>query len=154
MKISELLSQIKPYVLGWIRDYQTTGQVRANNVPRFVGLQSPLTSTSWDGDSYSDAAKTLIDLSSVFGVPPGVRAVMLAVDIRDSGSAANATYIIFAPNDTANIGIGGNPPAVNDRWGSFTAIVPCDANGDIYYEIEASGATTFDVVVRVWGYWI
>lgn len=119
-----------------------------------VFLTTPLTSTGWDGDSYSDTAKTLIDLSAVFGVPDGIKAVMLTVDIRDSGSAANATYIIFAPNNTANIGIGGNPPAVNDRWGSFSVIVPCDANGDIYYEIEASGSLTFDVVVKVWGYWI
>ena len=33
-------------------------------------------------------------------------------------------------------------------------IVPCDANGDIYYQIAASGTGTMDVNIQIWGYWM
>jgi len=32
--------------------------------------------------------------------------------------------------------------------------VPCNADGDIYYQISASGASTFDVWIQIWGYYI
>jgi len=42
----------------------------------------------------------------------------------------------------------------NDRQARGMMIIPCDANGDIYYQITASGAGTMDVFVQIWGYWI
>lgn len=117
-------------------------------------LSAPLTSTSWDGDSFSDAAATQLDLSSVFGCPDGISAVVLYVAIRDSASAANDAYIIFAPNSTSGTtgfyaGCGG---LANDMWSRVCLIVPCDANGDIYYTINASGAGTTDIWLQVWGW--
>ena len=120
--------------------------------PTWHYLQVPLTSTSWDGDSYSTTAKTLIDLSVVFGVPAGVKAVLLFVWVRDSGSATNDTYLILGPTNSNLVGMAIDPHAVNDRIRRATIIVPCDANGDIYYQIGASGAGTFDVFMQVWGY--
>ncbi|MDO8683474.1 MAG: hypothetical protein Q7N50_08335 [Armatimonadota bacterium] len=122
----------------------------------FVPLTSPLTSTSWDGDSFSTTAPTLIDLSAVFGVPAGVKAVYLSVVINDSGSAATADVnISFYP---ASGGIfahvvycGG---IANDAMAAAQGIVPCDANGDVYYSITASGVGTLDVRIRIFGYWI
>ena len=49
---------------------------------RPVFLTTPLTSTAWDEDSYSTTAKTLIDLSEVFGVPAGVKAVMVKISLN------------------------------------------------------------------------
>jgi hypothetical protein len=43
---------------------------------------------------------------------------------------------------------------VNDRWTRQQVIVPCDANGDITYQLAASGAGTMDVFVEIAGYWI
>ena len=120
--------------------------------PTWHYLQVPLTSTSWDGDSYSTTAKTLIDLSAVFGVPAGVKAVLLFVWVRDSGSATNDTYLILGPTNSNLVGMAIDPHAVNDRIHRATIVVPCDANGDIYYQIGASGAGTFDVFMQVWGY--
>ena len=122
--------------------------------PTWHYLQVPLTSTSWDGDSYSTTAKTLIDLSAVFGVPAGVKAVLLFVWVRDSGSATNDTYLILGPTNSNLVGMAIDPHAVNDRIRRATIIVPCDANGDIYYQIGASGAGTFDVFIQIWGYYI
>ena len=33
-------------------------------------------------------------------------------------------------------------------------VVPCDANGDVYYQIVASGTGTMDVHLQIWGYWL
>jgi hypothetical protein len=122
---------------------------------KFVPLTSPLTSTSWDGDSFSTTAKTLIDLSSVFGVPAGVGAVLCDIAIRDSGSAANDCFIQLGPVDTNNLGLehdcSGN---ADDKYRRGSLIVPCNADGDIYYQIKASGSGTMDVHIQIWGYWL
>lgn len=119
-----------------------------------VPLSSPLTSTSWDGDARSTTAKTLIDLSAVFGVPAGVKAVLAYVAIRDSGSAGADTYLILSPTDVANQGLLIDCSGLaNDAWERGTLIVPCDANGDVYFQVAASGAGTLDAWVQIWGYW-
>jgi hypothetical protein len=123
----------------------------------FVPLSAPLTSTSWDGDARSTTAKTLIDLSAVFGVPAGIKAVLCNVHVRDSGSDGVTTFIgiILAPNSTSDQGISHSCNGVtNDAKTRATMVVPCDSNGDIYYQTVASGAGTLDVVIEIWGYWI
>jgi hypothetical protein len=134
--------------------YQFRRAVGAVAGPRFVPLQTPLTSTSWDGDSYSTTAKTLIDLSAVFGAPAGIKAVLCYVTIRDSGSAAGDPYLILSPNNTAASGLAATCAGqANDSASRQVIIVPCDANGDVYHQINASGASTMDVWIELWGYW-
>lgn len=123
-------------------------------IPQLVPLQAPLTSTSWDGDSFSTTAKTKIDLSAVFSAPARIRSVLVAVQVRDSDSAATDCYLILSPNDTANNGMIFQCHAPNDRWARHSATVPCDANGDIYYQTVASGASTLDIFLQIWGYWL
>jgi len=120
----------------------------------FIPLTTALTSTSWDGDSFSTTAKTLIDLSAVFGVPAGIKAVYMSLSVKDSASQTSDTWILLDATDAAGVGIFLSPQYVNDRNGRAAVIVPCNANGDIYYQITASGASTFDVIIRIWGYWI
>ncbi len=115
-------------------------------------LTAPLTSTSWDGDAHSTTAKTLIDLSAVFGVPAGVRWVLVSISLRDSGSAASDCWLALSPNDTAKQGMLVSCLPVNDRSNRTSAIVPCNADGDIYYQIAASGSGTMDVYLQIWGY--
>ena len=122
---------------------------------RPVFLTTPLTSTSWDGDSFSTTAKTKIDLSVVFGVPAGVKAVLVVSAVRDSASAANDCHLCLSPN---NSNLSGPKAAcsglANDKFGYSTFIVPCDAGGDIYYQVAASGVGTLDAYLEVWGYWL
>ena len=123
---------------------------------RPVFLTTPLTSTSWDGDAFSTTAKTLIDLSAVFGVPAGVKAILVRISARDSASYANAgLYILLSPTDAAG-GAAILRPAgiVNDVYTDGMFIVPCDANGDVYYQIVASGTGTLDAILQVWGYFL
>ena len=121
----------------------------------FIPLITPATSTSWDGDSFSTTSKTLIDLSSVFGVPAGVKAVYVQMAIRDSASSTTDAWIVLGADNTAgkgiNFGCGG---LANDMWARPAAIVPCNTDGDIYYQINASGTSTFDVYLFIWGYWL
>jgi len=141
-----------------------TKKIQVGNMPgwiypsdsRWVGTANqPLTSTSWDGDAHSTEAKTLIDLSAVFGVPAGVKAVLVRLTIRDSGSAGGSYFVGLSPNATANeqTMVAWAERTANDAFGGEAdAVCPCDANGDIYYQIGASGAGTMDVWIQIWGY--
>lgn len=117
-----------------------------------------LTSTSWDGDSFGPAvAKTKIDLSAVFGVPANVKAVDVEVWVRDSGSAGVSSFIgiILSPGDTASVGKTCQCNGVtNDAIVRHHLKVPCNSDGDIYYQITASGASTLDIWIQIWGYWL
>jgi hypothetical protein len=122
---------------------------------KFVPLTTPLTSTAWDGDAYSTTAKTKIDLSAVFGVPAGVKAVDVFVNIRDSGSATTYSYMYLGANNTANVGkVFSADNGKNDGLVPASAMIPCDANGDIYYQIVASGAGTMDITIQIHGYYL
>ena len=105
---------------------------------------------------HSAPPKTKIDLSVVFGVPAGVKAVLVRLAARDSASYANAgLYISLSPTDAAG-GAAILRPAgiVNDVYTDGMFIVPCDANGDVYYQIAASGTGTMEVFLKIWGYWL
>jgi hypothetical protein len=122
--------------------------------PAFTYLTAPLTSTSWDGDAYSTTAKTVIDLSAVFSVPAGVKAVLVELQAKDSASSTTACNFRLSPNATATDGplianVRGRP---DDIYEIVNGLVPCDASGDIYYQAVATGASTLDVVIRIWGY--
>jgi hypothetical protein len=134
----------------------TSNKISRENLAGWHFLTSPLTSTAWDGDSFSTTAKTKIDLSVVFGVPAGVKAVLVRLAARDSASYANAgLYISLSPTDAAG-GAAILRPAgiVNDVYTDGMFIVPCDANGDVYYQIAASGTGTLDAIIEIWGYWL
>jgi hypothetical protein len=130
-------------------------RIKVQPAPAWVYLSAPLTSTSWDGDSFSTTAKTLIDLSAVFAVPAGVRAVLVKAVIQDSAQATNRCYIVLSPNSAAGSGpsveCGGLANNAN-AFATGTLTVPCDANGDIYYQIGASGAGTMVIYLQIWGY--
>jgi len=139
------------YLRGIERKAERHGEV----APRWFYLTTPLTSTSWDGDARSTTAKTLIDLSAVFGVPAGVKAVDVKVMLRDSGSASYGALVVLSPYNTSYSGkswqCGGLP---NDYTHRASGIVPCNADGDIYYQVDASGVNTLDVWLEIWGYYL
>ena len=145
-------------LLGRKRMEQDTRRLRTYIPQLITPLQDtslPYTSTSFDGDSFGTTAKTLIDLSATFGVPANVRAVILFVWCRDEGAVGNDTWVCLSPNNTANSGLFFSSMPVADRPGRYGGVtVPCDLNGDIYYQIAASGAGKFDLSIEVWGYYL
>ena len=130
-------------------------KISRENLAGWHFLTTPLTSTSWDGDAFSNTSKTLIDLSSVFGVPAGVKAVLVKVALRDSASASGLYYIqLSGVSSGTNYSLTLESPPINDRFGYGQGIVPCDANGDIYYNVIASGSGTMDIYLEIWGYFL
>ena len=131
--------------------YITVSNLRAG----VTFLTTPLTSTAWDGDAYSNTTKTKIDLSSVFSVPAGVKAVLAKIALRDSGSAATSClFQLSGVSSGTKYSLTAQASPINDRYAYFNGIVPCDDNGDIYYNIIASGTGTMDVFLEIWGYWL
>ena len=126
--------------------------LESNSAGDWVYLATPLTSTSWDGDAYSTESATAIDLSAVFSVPAGVKAVLVRLACRDSASlGTTGLSVSIGPSATyfynvSTIAIGGDVVA------SQTAICKCDANGDIYRRMVASGAGTMDIWLEILGY--
>ena len=131
-------------------------KITRDNLSGWHFLTTPKTSTSWDGDAYSTTAKTKIDLSAVFGVPAGVKAVMVRMAARDSGSSTWYCQLGLSPNSTAgSVAVQAYLHGVpNDVYVSVNGIVPCDGNGDVYYQIAASGTGTLDAIIEIWGYWL
>lgn len=116
-------------------------------------------SSSYDGDAFSTQAKTLVDVSATFvhrktfaAWPYTARALYCEISLRDSGAGSTDTYIVVSDTSTANWGLTVRCPPANDRYASHQAWVPCDANGDFYLQIVASGASTLDLFIRICGY--
>ena len=126
-------------------------------IGRPVFLTTPLTSTAWDGDAYSTTSKTLIDLSVVFGVPAGVKAILAQIMACDSGSSSSATaFFGLSPNNVdGSLSLMNTTRYIqNDLIVYNTAIVPCTSTGDVYYQVVATGTWTMDCWIRIWGYWL
>ena len=134
----------------------TNKKISRETLAGWYFLSTPLTSTSWDGDSIStQATGVLIDLSTTHGVPARVKAVMVRCYIRDSASATtNGLYFSLGSGSTGTaqfaVRCSGLP---NDYLTDGVGIVPCDANGDIYYRCATSGTGTMDVWIVITGYW-
>jgi len=121
---------------------------------RPVFLASPLTSTSWDGDLFSTTAKTLIDLSAVFGAPAGIKAILAEYSIKDSGSSNGTCRLVLSPNNINMTGVHLMGSPTNNHFTTSNAIIPCDVNGDVYYQIVASGTNTMTIYIQILGYWL
>ena len=122
-------------------------RLRVKESGKFIALTTPLTSTSWDGDDKSTSDRAIVDLSAVFGVPAGVKAVLMT--IQTQADAVNE-YIRFGPNSTYNYALTCRTP-VAGQIAHAMGIVPCDSNGDVY--CYPSG-TIENVYVYIWGYWL
>ena len=128
-------------------DANKNKKITRKNLAGWTFLTTPLTSTSWDGDNKSTSDRAIVDLSAVFGVPAGVKAVMMS--IQTQGDAASE-YIRFGPNSTYNYALTCRTQVAN-IINVVSGIVPCDSNGDVY--CYPSG-TVEGVWVWIWGYWL
>ena len=115
--------------------------------PGLVFLRTQLTSTSWDGDAKTSANNGVLDLSALFGVPAGIKAVLCAVTAY---STAGAISIVLKPDGDASNAPPINVHTVASAYQGRGGWVPCDANGDIYF--ESGSATAANVWLEIWGY--
>ena len=122
-------------------------KISRENLAGWHFLATPLTSTSWDGDTKGTGDRATVDLSAVFGVPAGVKAVMMTIQTQ---ADAENDYIRFGPNSTYNHALTCRTAVAGQIAHAF-GIVPCDSNGDIYCY---PSATIAGVQVYIWGYWL
>lgn len=125
----------------------TSKKISRETLAGWYFLSTPLTSTSWDGDTKGLGDRAIVDLSTVFGVPAGVKAVLMS--IQTQADAAN-DYIRFGP-DSGNSFTLTCRTQVAGQIMNASGIIPCDANGDVY--CHPSG-TVENVYVWIWGYWL
>ena len=146
-----------------VRKIQELGQrIDALTLPEVgaqpVFLTTPLTNASFNGDSFSDvAANTKIENTSWSStIPSNAKALLIRITARDSGSAGtNNLYVglygaAAATNDSLRLYLNGIP---NDAYGTCSGVVPC-TDGDIWYRCNASGASTLDIWLECYGYWL
>lgn len=122
-----------------------------------VVLTAHLQSANWLSKALSTTSKTVIDLSAEFGVPAGVKAILVRIFARDAASYAGLTYYFgLSPNNTSGtLAVDVRPAGVvNDALVEGYGLCPCDANGDVYYQCVASGAGMLDATIIIWGYLI
>jgi hypothetical protein len=95
-----------------------------------------------------------MDLSGGFGAPDNIKAVLLYIAARDSATwGTSDLFVAFGPSATYYDAAVARP-AGGDVWASGPMVVPCNAAGNIYVQVNASGTLTMDVYVRIYGYWI
>ena len=138
-----MINQLRTLVAGW--------------AGKWVMINPSLLNASFYNSTFSTTAKTLINLSSTFGVPANVKAVRVRLLAKDSASAATVTcWFGLSPNNTANaLDIGAWPGGkTNSAFDEQDGIVSCDANGNIYYQCVASGASTMTVILEINGYYL
>ena len=121
-------------------------------------LTTPYTHASFNGDSYSDvAANTIIDNAGwSTTIPATAKALMITCMCRDSGSAATTDLYVAlystAAAATATAAIRPSSKANDDYEQQGPIIIPC-TDGDIWYRVNASGATTMDIWLWCFGWW-
>lgn len=129
-------------------------KITRKNLAGWTFLTTPLTSTAWDGDARSTTSSTLIDLSAVFGVPAGVKAVLVRLVAKDSAALGTAgLYFDLGPSATYHYNVAVYPFGGDVRT-TANGIVACNANGDVYFKIIASGAGTMECHIEIWGYFL
>jgi hypothetical protein len=122
-----------------------TGQAVIEYVAaRWVWLTTPATSTGWDGDARAAGSGGVIDLSAVFGLPAGIKAIAAWVAAVDE---TPGVYFRLGPASNA-AAINGRTQVAN-QYSDVCGVSPCDENGDVYWALsgELDG-----VVIQIWGY--
>jgi len=97
---------------------------------------------------FSDVGETTLNVEadSSGRVPKGAKAVCVMASVKDSGSSGATTWFLLKGIAESNNGVYIELTGVpNGYWRRASGWQPCDNEGDIKYQINASGSGTFDV---------
>jgi len=112
---------------------RTITELARQDKPQFH-FETLVNLTDWFDESLTSADNGVIDLSADFGVPPLVRAVQARLDIIDNSITAVKLGDESGGSDLLGYTGFGNS---YEEWVSYSAMIPCDANGDIWLTIDA-----------------
>ena len=110
---------------------------------RYYPLATAAASMDWDGDA-KNGASGVIDLSVKFGLPANIKAVMCRLCVKDETAGV---YVHLGP--TSSSGYALDVITTVNGYPAASALVPCDANGDIYF---TQGDELDEVYLTIWGY--
>jgi hypothetical protein len=117
---------------------------------RWVYLQTPLTSPSWNGNAHSTETFTAINLVSVFGLPRGTKEVSVSCDCLDTGAPGDLVRFMLGPTAPNSYQLINRPPV--SKCKHFVQGPVNVVDDKIYYQIGASGVSTMQVWLWIWGY--
>lgn len=81
-------------------------------------------------------------------LPKGIRSISVAVGVRDSGCAAIPTFFQFRRNSNQGFQFINTLTGIaNDEVRYLGGRQACDENGDVQYNVVASGGDTFDIPI-------
>jgi hypothetical protein len=114
------------------------------NLP--VMFATPLTSTAWDGDAKTTGDNGVIDLSSVFSVPAGVKGVL--VKIIGASSTVGRYFGVGAEDGSPIVAQRVSIAGQNAYMGPLPC--PCDANGDLHFYTDGNMTAMY---ILIYGYY-
>ena len=102
------------------------------------------------------AVSELLNLEAASGgiIPKGASAIRVYMQARDS-AIANDKGVWLGHSDTevsayhGDVGIPIEGTGANDKYASSAGWIRCDANGDCWLDVRASGTNTMDVIIDV-----
>lgn len=124
-------------------------------------IVTPIALTGYTGAAMSTGTGTL-DMSGLVGsywnragrlIPP--KAWILKVRARDTGSATSVSTVLIRDvvgtsiNEAQGLYLQGT---TNNVYRTGTFIIPCDPNGDLFYDVTASGAGSLELRLSIIGY--
>lgn len=117
-----------------------------------VYLKAPITHASFNATAYSTGGPTKIENTAWSRtIPATAKALLIQIRARDSAASVE-TGVGFAIGPTSTYYYAMQVrPIGDDAIMENTGWCPC-TDGDIYYNIAASGTDTLDAWLRVWGY--
>ena len=100
----------------------------------FFELFTNTTGDAWSTlSSRSSADDGLIDMSTAFGIPSKVQAIIVRVDINDGDGSPPVALVSMGSTATPTDQLMYADPSYNGEWMIYNSvIVPCNADGDIY----------------------
>ena len=127
-------------------------------IDKFQPVSQNSSLTGFDGATFSTTAATVIDMSSALsvydtfgGLPP--KGYVVSVNAQDSGSAA-ATTCRFRLRTSSSVNTNramwlGLEGVTDSKYRNISGFIEADANGDITYDLNASGSSTMTVYMQV-----
>ncbi len=114
---------------------------------QFYPLTTPATAAAWNGTAKTTGDNGMIDLSAVFGLPAGIKAVAVTLTIKDE---TTGVWVQVGPSSISANAVRCRTQVAN-IYSDGSGVCPCDTNGDIYWGCQGE----LDVVyLNIWGYWL
>jgi hypothetical protein len=124
----------------------------------YVPLSVKLTDVvNWTDHAYASTVYTKIILSATapgFGAPVGIKAVSVRLVLMDMGVVGQAYFGVSPSGIAASEQVGVSGGAVVGEKHENCGICTCDANGDIYYKIQATSGASAHCWLEITGYFI